>query len=100
MTDGPLFGDFPDRPDHPDFWKLSDVVLQHDGLTEDADFDIQAHLATVLDPDSLRYMLAARVKRSHDRSGAPALVQAQAAWLDGFMIGVAYARRHPVEETE
>lgn len=93
MANLPFMGDFPDRPDHRDFWKLSDVVLQHDGLTEDPGFDMRAHIATVLDPDSLQYMMEARVQRQLAQATHGPLITAQALWLDAFFIGVAFARR-------
>lgn len=94
---GPFMGDFPGRPDHPDFWVLVDVVLQHDGKTENPAFDMATHLATVLDPDSVRYMAEQRVRRFVDHSNAPVEVQVAAAWLDAFMIGVEFARRRSTE---
>lgn len=95
--DGPFMGHFPARPDHPDFWKLSDVVLQHDGLTEEPSFDMRSHIATVLDPESLLYLVDQRVRRQLERSPHGPLITAQALWLDAFMVGVAFAQQHPKE---
>ncbi len=99
MTDEPFMGDFPDRPTHPDFWKLSDLVLQHDGKTEDRDFDIAAHIAAIIDPESLAYLRRLRVQRAlevNTRSPRPnsPQVMGESLWLDAFMLGVAFGRRY------
>lgn len=94
--DGPLMGDFPGRPNHPDFWVLVDVVLQQDGKTEDPTFDMGAHLATVIDPKSLMYVAeqrSARLVNQPMTRNVPPEVTIGAAWLDAFMAGVMYAKR-------
>lgn len=90
--------DFPDRPQHPDFAVLSETVLQHDGKAEDLDFRMLDYIATVVDPDSLRYFIEHRVGRFIE-TGAPMIgliggqPAAEALWLDAFLMGVAYAER-------
>jgi hypothetical protein len=89
---------FPDRPDHPDFWKLSNTVLQHDGKVEDPDFDLLTYIATIVDPASLRYFIEQRVG-NFVQQAAPmvTLVGAEPAvqslWMDAFLVGVLYAKQ-------
>ena len=105
--DGPFMGDFPSRPDNDDFWKLSELVLQQDGKTEDPNFDFDAYIASVVDPASLTYFREQRVGMALQRA-APMLrrpggqqIVAESIWLDAFMLGVAFGRRHPeVPKTE
>jgi hypothetical protein len=91
MTDA--FDPHPGRPDHPDFWKLSDVILQQDGKTEDEDFDLAAWVSEVCDLDVVFYMAMQRGLRM----GVPPGV-AFPLWLDAFMAGAAYAKKKASED--
>lgn len=88
MSDFHLFGK-PGQPEHPDFVKLSDIILQLDGRTEDPGFDYHEFLGEVVDPDSIVYMARQRVLRMSDQVGIPdRYVPALAAiWLDAFVAG-------------
>lgn len=52
----------PARPDHPDFWKLSDIILQMDGALAEAptqeakDVVWEAFFKDVIDTKSLNYL--------------------------------------------
>lgn len=97
MTDlGDLFGSFPNRPNHPDFWVLSDVVLQQDGVTEDKDFDFEAHLAKTVNPESLYYLANHRLGATGRQLGIPhqtMLITGLGVFIDAFLLGVNYQRK-------
>jgi hypothetical protein len=87
-----LFGPYPGRPDHPDFAKLSDIVLQQDGRSYDEDFNYGEYLAQFIDPASIRHMARERSRRIAD--GLPKELTLEdmvaafgAVYLDAFMVG-------------
>lgn len=94
-----IFGPFPGRPDHEDFRVLVDIVLAHDGKTEDPNLDFGAYLAAYIDPDSVTHMAQQRAKKILAHIGRnPALnarlVSAMASmFLDAFTIGVDWEKR-------
>ena len=77
--------DFPGRPDHPDFWLLSQAVLDQDGQA-DAGQPVDDILARRIDPDSAVYMAMQRALRIDPASQQ----QLAAAWIDGLLIGMAF----------
>ena len=82
---------FPNRPEHPDFERLAEVVRKQDADAEAGGFE-QA-LVGIIDGRSLVYMARQRAMRMalDDRLTIPL----QTAWMDAFAAGVAYeaARR-------
>ncbi len=87
------------RPEHPDFWKLSSIVLQLDGRTEDESedaFDRGIKDARV-DPQSVSYLSVQRALRAldvqtfEDLQANPQKMQLlmvlSAIYLDGFTAG-------------
>jgi hypothetical protein len=99
MTLDDLFGPYPGRPDHPDFARLVDVVLQQDGKTEDRDFDFPAYVATFIDPESLSYMVLQRCMKMMARNGVDPsenremLAMICAAYHDAFLTGYTFHER-------
>ena len=96
-----IFGPSPmgPRPTHRDFARLVDIILRQDGRTEDATFDMDAHLAAVVDPASVSYValqrgfrLAALMGVDPRRSPGMA-VQLASLWGDAFMVGAAFMDR-------
>jgi hypothetical protein len=93
------FGNFPDRPDHPDFWKLSEIVLGLDGAIEEAErtggSDVFHDLATEhCDLRSQLYMATQRVQRFLLELGpVDGAMLAASAWIDGFQVGVRFGRK-------
>lgn len=80
---------FPDRPNHPDFWKLSAIVLGLDAKAERGD-SIETLVGPV-DWDSLVYMAEQRAARvSPDPEIYRALVS---LFIDGFALGCKYGAR-------
>jgi hypothetical protein len=98
-----VFGQHPGRPDHPDFWRMADAVLQLDGSMEDIDGSLrndapqawQQSWASVCDLESATYMAESRCAGICLQIGAPPhLVPLMAAaWLDAFAVGVTFERK-------
>lgn len=88
---------FPDRPDHADFWELSEVILR-----QDAAADNHEPLETILrdfDYESARYMAQQRGKRFMDlvkggmEKGETNLELVMISmWMDGFVGGLQIGR--------
>lgn len=68
-----MFGDFPDRPDHPDFWRMSDVVLKLDGRMQEGGTEetFVESIAESIDMDSVMYMAQERCSILLEQMGAP-----------------------------
>lgn len=88
---------FPNRPDHPDFWRLSDCVLRLDGASQEAtDNAFESALADTCDETSLLYMGAQRVLRMcaaigiADREQIAAVL---AVWCEGFIVGSRFEKK-------
>lgn len=96
-----------DRPDHPDFWKLSQVVLKLDsGLDptnpdeEEKDRQFKARLAEIgVDEKTLSYIATQRSFRALGiKSKADLLANFDkvallaAIWIDAFAAGIFYER--------
>lgn len=75
--------DYPGRPDHPDFWLISQALIDQDAQA-DSGQDAEEILAAMIDPDSVTYAALQRAGRSSNPGPAVA-----AAWLDGFLTGMA-----------
>jgi hypothetical protein len=95
MSGDPMDRDrYPNRPDHPDFWKLCDVLLQQDGSLEDGG-DFEVILSEVVDPESLAYVAMQRAQRLVMNGSIPmtAIPTYAAIFLDGFTTGVRFERK-------
>lgn len=84
---------FPDRPDHPDFWALSEAVKQTDGYASQGLSPAQIFEAADINGDSVFYMAKQRAMRMHAFAPAPTSPQevegmSAATWLDGFLAGL------------
>lgn len=95
-----LLGGPPGRPQHPDFMKLSSVVLKHDGPTTDPAtmhiFSIEERIAQEVDFETLTYMCKQRATTYLGQLGlgtdAKMLAVVASAWVDAFLIGVEWER--------
>ena len=91
MTDIPHRPDprFPNRPDHPDFWAMSDIVRENDEVWSSR---YKERVAQYVDRESLRYIAW---NRAGSVPGADPQMQALIASgiMDGFMLGCAYMER-------
>jgi len=88
-----FFGPFPGRPDHPDFWKLSEVVLSLDAPADEvgASALLDACTKVPIDLDTVMYMATQRASRVYGASLAGLVA---GLWIDGFMAGERYSRRY------
>lgn len=92
-----FFGEHPNRPDHPDFWHLSEIVLEHDATSAETG-GIEAVLAECIDTDSVGYMAVQRAVRAAT-SGEPTLLKLGACFIDGFALGVKFQQRYGKESS-
>jgi hypothetical protein len=85
-----VFGYRPNRPQHPDFWKLTEIILGLDGAVEAGEDVNHTRLGKAVDLTSVRYTSVQRAKRTllfaKEHSWPPVRALA-AAWLDGFPTG-------------
>jgi hypothetical protein len=80
------------RPDHPDFWKLSNVVIQIDAMAEQHQGFAEI-VGAVIDIDSVTYMAEQRAIRAMGPNASPATMSLiGATWIDGFMAGINYQK--------
>lgn len=87
---------FPDRPTHPDFWRLSEIVTQNDGdATEGgkSTFEILG-----IDEESFMYFLEQRLgtvtQAAHVADLGPRMHRfVQAVYIDAFAAGKKFAER-------
>lgn len=90
----------PDRPQHPDFMKLSAIVLEHDGPTTDPttmeNFSMEETIEQVINNESLTYMAMGRAKIFMVEVGLPmdmrVLSALASAWVDAFLVGNEWQR--------
>lgn len=92
------------RPDVPEFWHLSEIVLQHDGRFEDG--GNPAALEEVVNEfcpvEVVAYMGVQRSARALQGHG-PVLTLPEvhalmaATWIDAFAAGASYERRYGKE---
>lgn len=106
----------PGRPQHPDFMKLSEIVLRHDGPTNDPvtkeQFSFEDTVNAVIDLDTLTYMARGRaqifmVQVGLDLGNLPLLAAIASAWCDAFLVGGKWEQKRflantvvPVDQTE
>lgn len=55
--------DYPLRPDHPDWWRLSELVLQLDAQATEDGRRLDNITAGIIDPESLGYLALQRAMR-------------------------------------
>lgn len=80
-----------DRPDHPDFWLMAEVVQDLDAAAEDG-VPIETIVAN-LDLPSLAYMASQRGLRAYNLPLDGWTTKLSAAWFEAFVMGVMYQRR-------
>lgn len=94
MTDPLNDPRFPERPTHPDFWRMSQVALKHDGRSKEDDGLVRT-INEYVDMDSLLY--AAEHRLGNAGLGL-AMSQPQvkatllAMYLDAFCLGVGFEK--------
>lgn len=86
---------FPDRPQHPDFWRISEVVLQNDGQADEGEMPVQDILKDTVDLESLSYFAMQRAGMNCQRLGLPDALKTviAGAWMDAFFAGARFQQR-------
>jgi hypothetical protein len=79
--------DFPDRPDHPDFWLLARAVQDLDAQPGAGQPTLDI-VARYVNPESAVYMAMQRALRALALPGAPGRERTAAVWLDGLLTGM------------
>lgn len=100
-----VFGKRPKRPDHPDFWRISEILLANDGAMEAAtgqdekDVEWRRRVESVVDIESATYagiQRALRLGAAIDPRGylpLKARAAIAALWVDAFVTGAMYVER-------
>ena len=93
MTDDPR-DRHPMRPDHPDFWRLSEIVLQIDAQADVPGTNIDDLVKQSVDLPSATYMALQRAIQIKTTTGTDArLLPLSAAWLEGLVVGIRSEQR-------
>jgi len=79
------------RPDHDDFWLMSEVVLDLDAAADDR--IAMERIIGGIDLPSLAYMSTHRVVHGLGMVKANPVAALGGAWIDGFMAGVNFQKR-------
>ena len=77
------------RPDHPDFWLIAEVVQDLDAAAE----DVGMNRTIDVDSDSLVYAAWQRALRMRSIVTQKEEHKTAAAWIDGFAAGFNFQRR-------
>ncbi len=89
---------FPDRPQHQDFWDMSEIVLFLDGEITEGHRHAEDVISEMVDFDSTIYMLKQRLRRMWGEGYEPGLTSTAAAWMDGFIIGMKLGQKKERKE--
>jgi hypothetical protein len=83
-----VFGSNPDRPDHPDFWRMSDVRLMLDGRTQNPDISDEERQKSfaelygdAADIESISYLAFMRTRAAFGLEGAAKIEEAFASLM-------------------
>lgn len=104
MTDPLRDPRFPDRPQTPDFWRLSEVALDHDARAVETE-DVGQILAEMVDEPSLMYMAEHRLGNAFGITpvgvGPGLFAVLMGIYYDAFAKGVDFQKRggHRPNET-
>lgn len=82
---------FPNRPQHEDFWLMAVVMQDLDSATDDG-ANFNRLVAPLVDPESLTYMASQRGLRASYASPGGNQVMLAATWLDGFVAGALFQK--------
>jgi hypothetical protein len=99
-----MFGSNPLRPNHPDFWRLSETILKYDGRVQEAvqrgekgEDVVSACIEEVVDGESLAYMALQRAFRmlgittaAGVQEHAEMLSRLASMYTEAFVMGSAY----------
>lgn len=93
-----IFGPHPGRPQHRDMSRLSEIILQLDGKTEEPGFDLNAVLRPIADPETVTYVAMQRGLRGVAQTVLHPQASLASSWMDGFMAGATFTQRYPKVE--
>lgn len=96
MTDPLRDPRFPNRPQHPDFWRIADVLNQLDGESLEGGKDLPEIVVGMVDLESLIYSASNRAIKQIELLGLPNDTRMRAAltatFLNAFLAGVQFER--------
>jgi hypothetical protein len=86
---------FPKRPQHPDFWRISEVVLQNDGASAEGKQPLEETVKDTVDLESLTYFAMQRGGMACQRARLPESLAPVlgSIWIDAFMAGAKFQQR-------
>ena len=98
MTTPKIDPRFPDRPQHPDFWKLSEIIVKLDHIAETEGWE--AAMGTVpVDIRSMVYMARQRAAMAQDMlSPGDEKERLAILWMDAFAAGARYGMENTTVE--
>jgi hypothetical protein len=92
MTDMPIDQPPPGRPDHPDFWLISQAVIDTDALSDGGE-DTPTVMERIVDPASLTYIAiqrSAMALREFGINDRVTQMLVAGAWGDAFLAGARF----------
>lgn len=99
--------DYPHRPDHPDFWRLSELVLQMDGRAIEDPARAQKMVADIIDPHTLAYMATQRAMLllgvQTQQQAAPRrteIMRLASVYYESFILGARYQARYNKKDAD
>lgn len=95
MTDPLNDPRFPDRPTHPDFWRISEVLTQLDGKATEGGHGLPEIVAAVADLGSVTYAARQRARMIKAQTGLDFVSEEllAAVWIDAFTTGATFQER-------
>lgn len=97
MTDPLNDPRFPDRPTHPDFWRISEILLANDGDATEGRRSIPEIVTAVVDVESLTYAAKQRARIACEALGLPTsdgwVAKLASVWIDAFTAGATFEQR-------
>jgi hypothetical protein len=83
---------FPDRPDTPEFWHLSEIVLANDANSD----GVAQVVNQIIEVRVLQYVAMNRAGKACQALGLPDALEPMlaAAIMDGFAAGAMYERKY------
>lgn len=87
---------FPDRPQTPDFWRLSEIGLAHDAAATEGGHSIGSIIGDVIDERSLIYYAEHRLGNAFemklDALGPAGKALIMSVYIDAFLKGASFEK--------
>jgi hypothetical protein len=86
---------FPERPTRPDFWRMSEIILQQDGDATEGGQSVEEIVKETVDMQSLAYFAMQRAGKQLQNAGLPEALKPvlAATWMDAFLAGARFEQR-------